>query len=176
MEHWKKLGETYAYRGWRSILRRHFLLPDQQSASFDILDALDYVTVAPLTREGKFLIIKQFRPGPETVLLSFPEGAIDPGETPESSAARELAEETGYLAGDLHYLRTFRNSYTVQHQHCFLAIDCEPGQSHLSDPHEFIELQPIDPSDLKTLMLDPNGPPFSNVGCGFLALAKLGLL
>ncbi len=45
-------------------------------------------------REGKVLIAKRIRPP----LWSLPGGRIEPGESPEEAAARELKEETGVEA------------------------------------------------------------------------------
>ena len=41
------------------------------------------------------LVNREFRPAAGTLVYNFPAGLIDPGETPEQSAARELKEETG---------------------------------------------------------------------------------
>jgi len=45
-------------------------------------------------RDGKVLIAKRIKPP----LWSLPGGRIEPGETPEAAAARELMEETGVTA------------------------------------------------------------------------------
>ena len=49
---------------------------------------------------GDLLLVRQFRPPAGRCMIEFPAGLIDPGETPEESAVRELYEETGYQ-GDI---------------------------------------------------------------------------
>ena len=43
----------------------------------------------------KILVDREFRPAAGSWVYNFPAGLIDPGETPQESAARELQEETG---------------------------------------------------------------------------------
>ena len=45
--------------------------------------------------KSKILINREFRLAPGKWVYNFPAGLIDPGETPEEAAARELWEETG---------------------------------------------------------------------------------
>ena len=62
----------------------------------------------PLTAEGKIVLVKQFRKPLEQVILEIPAGKIDPGEENqlETTAMRELEEETGYRAGQLTYINS----------------------------------------------------------------------
>lgn len=46
--------------------------------------------------DGGVLLIRQFRAPTGGYVIEFPAGLIDPGETPASTAVRELYEETGY--------------------------------------------------------------------------------
>lgn len=46
--------------------------------------------------DDEILLVRQFRPPAGRLTLEFPAGLIDPGETPEATAVRELYEETGY--------------------------------------------------------------------------------
>lgn len=176
MAEWTKLNEEEAYRGWRSIIRKRFELPDGRRADFDILAARHYVTVAALTEAGEFLLVRQYRPGPEMPLVSFPEGAVDEGESPEESARRELLEETGYEAGALVHLKTFRSSYTDQLQFCLLATGCRKIADPETDDDEFIEVFTLTEAALRQMLFDAKDDTFSNVGCGYLALEKLGKL
>ena len=59
----------------------------------------DYVSVVALTEEQRVLIVRQYRPAVERDTLELPSGLVDPGETPEEAARRELLEETGYQGG-----------------------------------------------------------------------------
>lgn len=170
---WKKLWEENRYEGWRKIIRKRFELPNGEKAEFDILGAKHYVTVAAVTDEERFVMVRQFRPGPEQVLVSFPEGAIDEGESLEEAARRELREETGFAAQSIQLLKTFRSSYTNQLQHCLLATGCRPAGSQQTEADEFIEVFTLSIPELRRLMRDTADNSFSNVGCAFLALERL---
>lgn len=52
--------------------------------------------LARIVPDDEILLIRQFRPPAGRLMLEFPAGLIDPGETPETTAVRELYEETGY--------------------------------------------------------------------------------
>eukprot|EP00388_Colpodella_angusta_P006956 GDKJ01020067.1.p1 GENE.GDKJ01020067.1~~GDKJ01020067.1.p1 ORF type:complete len:212 (-),score=57.09 GDKJ01020067.1:77-685(-) len=63
-------------------------------------ERLDAVCIIPtLWRQGRaenILLVKQFRPPVNAFTIEFPAGLIDPNETVETTALRELKEETGY--------------------------------------------------------------------------------
>lgn len=66
-----------------------------------VLEMADYVTVLATTADGSLVLVRQWRPVTESATLELPSGTVDPGETPEAAARRELLEETGYVAGAL---------------------------------------------------------------------------
>jgi len=55
------------------------------------------VIIARTVPEDCIILVKQFRPPVGGYEISFPAGLIDPGETAEETAPRELLEETGYV-------------------------------------------------------------------------------
>jgi ADP-ribose pyrophosphatase len=62
-------------------------------------------------------------------LLEVPAGTIDPAETAEQTAQRELVEETGYRAARIRPIREWYVSPGVMNErmHLFLCEDLEPG-------------------------------------------------
>jgi ADP-ribose pyrophosphatase len=56
------------------------------------------VVVLPLLRDGRVLLIRQYRHAARQFLWELVAGRIDEGESPRKAAARELIEETGYRA------------------------------------------------------------------------------
>jgi ADP-ribose pyrophosphatase len=52
--------------------------------------------IARLVPSRRLVLIRQYRPPANARLIEFPAGLVDPAETPEQAAIRELREETGY--------------------------------------------------------------------------------
>lgn len=102
--------------------------------------------VAVLTeREGKVLFVRQYRPAIKSQTLEIPAGLIDPGETPEQAAGRELAEEA-QLTGDLEYLNAFYLSpgYCDEKLFIFRATNLAPAYAE-PDEDEDITVEWLDP-------------------------------
>lgn len=57
--------------------------------------------------EPRIVLQKQWRPPANATVIEVPAGLMDPGESPETCAIRELKEETGYI-GELVKDQTFR--------------------------------------------------------------------
>jgi ADP-ribose pyrophosphatase len=85
----------------------------------------------PVTDDRRVVMIRQFRYAVGETLLEVPAGTIDPGETPEETAARELVEETGYHPGRLEKLAEFFPSPGIlaERMHLFLATELEKREA-----------------------------------------------
>ena len=52
--------------------------------------------VAKVVPDNEIILVRQFRPPAGKLMVEFPAGLIDPGETAVDTAVRELYEETGF--------------------------------------------------------------------------------
>ncbi len=76
----------------------------------------------------RLLLVRQYRAAAGRETLEIPAGKLEPGETPEESIRRELAEETGYRAARLFRLRSFYPSLGISDEviHVFRAEGLTP--------------------------------------------------
>lgn len=176
MEHWKKMKEELVYDGWRKVIRRYFLLPNGKEEAFDIIGSNNYVIIAAFTENHDAILVQQYRPGAEEVLVSFPEGGIEEAESLAEAARRELLEETGYSAGEVQLLKSFRRAYSNQQYHTFIATHCKKIGDQQLDDSEFIEVFTKPLTEFRSLIKDAHDHSFHNVGSAYLALDFLDKL
>src|SRR5919197_1630420 len=72
VEAWRKLGETVVHEGHVPILARRFRAPDGAERTTEIKREGETVAILALTSEREVVLARQFRPGPEEVLLELP--------------------------------------------------------------------------------------------------------
>ena len=119
-------------------------LPHGGASQREIVEHGASVVLVPIDPQGRVLMVRQYRKPIERSLLELPAGGIDPGESPEEAARRELQEETGYLPGKLEPLGGFYASpdFCEEYLHLFLATELTPS-ARPPDDDENIELVPV---------------------------------
>ncbi|GGI95641.1 ADP-ribose pyrophosphatase [Alicyclobacillus cellulosilyticus] len=107
-------------------------LPDGSRSTREVVRHPGAVAVLAEPRPGYLLLVEQYRKGPEQALLEIPAGKLDPGESPERCALRELAEETGYQAAGVAKVCEFFSTpgFSDEKVHLFVASGLVPGRSH----------------------------------------------
>jgi 8-oxo-dGTP pyrophosphatase MutT (NUDIX family) len=104
-----------------------------------ILESPDWVNVVVITPEKKLVVVQQHRFGVGKTTLEIPAGIVNPGETPEQAAMRELREETGYTAARWKYLGWVEPNAAFLNNRChqWLALDAlKTGAPELDEGEE----------------------------------------
>jgi ADP-ribose pyrophosphatase len=113
-----------------------------------------YAAILAVTPDLRIPLVRQYRPAVETTVLELPSGAIDPGETPEAAARRELLEESGCEAGDLVLLGQLHvdSGRMETQQWAFFAPDARVVNEHPTGDEE-LELMFVTPVELEDLII-----------------------
>ncbi|MBQ2751408.1 MAG: NUDIX hydrolase [Oscillospiraceae bacterium] len=121
------------------------LLENGKQAVREIIHHNGAAAVIAFDENNRLLMVRQYRYAIGQELLEIPAGKIDPGETPEQCAARELVEETGYRAGKLTELGVVYPiaAYSSEAQYLFYAENLTPDKQHL-DEDEFLSVEHVD--------------------------------
>jgi ADP-ribose pyrophosphatase len=97
--------------------------------------------VVPFFDDGTVTFVSQYRHPTLRYVLELPAGKLDPGERPAETAARELEEELGIVAGRMEQLSEFYTTpgFCAERLWVFLATDLrETARRHEED--EIIEV------------------------------------
>ena len=147
----RQIGERSRYPGERlRVVVGTFVGPDGFTFEREIVRTFAAVCVVPLESDREHvLLVRQYRGPVDQALLELPAGKLDiPGESPESCAARELAEEVGARAERLTELGRFWNSpgYCDEQTTCFLAEGLTAGARSadgIEEEHLVVERVPL---------------------------------
>jgi ADP-ribose pyrophosphatase len=131
------------------VKRDHVRLPDGNIATREYVRHPGAVMIVPVFDDGTLLVERQFRYPVGEVMLEFPAGKLDSGESPREAALRELREETGYSAQHCEHFHVHHPTigYSTERITCFIAKGLVAGNTSLDDG-EFVETQRISVSEL----------------------------
>lgn len=170
---WKKHDTKEHEFKYFSLLHSTYTMPDGRKKVFELVKAGNFCTVFPLTKDNQVVLVRQYRPGPEKMMLDLPAGGISAGERAEDAAERELLEETGYRGRMSFLAKNPLLAYSTQWKYIYLAQDCEKVQEQTLDEDEFIEVKLVSLAEFRTLIRSGE---FTDADAGYIALDHLGLL
>jgi ADP-ribose pyrophosphatase len=139
MPEYRTLSSKYVYQGHNIRLRLdNVQLPSGRETVREVIEHNGAVVIIALDEDKNVLLVSQFRHAAGKELLELPAGGIDPGETPEQTARREMQEETGYNPGKLESMGGFYSApgYAAEFLHLFLATELTPARLIADDTEE----------------------------------------
>ena len=143
--------------GSEELLKGHFLqvrrdtvrLPDGRHTPREYVIHPGAVMIVAQLDDGRLVLERQYRYAVRAVMIEFPAGKLDAGETSLACAQRELLEETGYTArewskaGVLHPVI----SYSTEFIDIWFARGLTGGERNL-DIGEFLDVFTATPAEL----------------------------
>ncbi|WP_066193091.1 NUDIX hydrolase [Gracilibacillus timonensis] len=117
-------------------------LPNGENSTRELVKHPGAVAVIALTEENKIVFVRQYRKPLEKALVEIPAGKLEEGEQPETTAIRELEEETGYTTDHLQLIQSFYTSpgFSDEIVHLYLADQLQVLDTpKLLDEDEFVE-------------------------------------
>ncbi len=130
-------GRRVIYRGRKiDLALQPVVLGDGSTAEREVVVHRGAVALLPMVDRDHVCLIRNYRYTVGRTLWEVPAGTIDPGESPDETAPRELTEETGYTAGRVVRVAEWLVSPGVMDERMYLYLceDLVPGPtSHQPD-------------------------------------------
>lgn len=146
-------------------------------APYYVLDYPDWVQVVALDDEDHVILVEQYRHAFGGMTLELPAGAIDREDSsPLAAGARELEEETGYVAQDWRYFGKLSPNPATHTNFCHtvLAQGVRPGGTLLSDPTEQIRVVRMPVREAIRLAMEGGFPSAMQVASLAMVLSAIG--
>ncbi len=116
-----------------------------------VLETSDWVNVVAVTRDGRIVMVEQYRFGVGEVTIEPVAGMVDLGEDSLCAAKRELIEETGFGEGSWQYLGSVQANPAIHNNLChhWLVEDVEVVQAPTPDAGEAIRVHLMTLDEIK---------------------------
>lgn len=121
-----------------------------------VLEYHNAVADVAITGDNKILLVRVPRYPIEEYLWELPGGKLDPEESPEQCALRELEEETGYKAGHIEELITYypEPSFSTEKLYIFLATRLVRGGMAIPEREGFVQVKLFDFDEALEMVFD----------------------
>ena len=157
MKEFNRINREVVYKG--AILdfcKDEIITPKGKNVKWDYLKHKGAAAVIPVMEDGRIIMVRQWRNAIDRFALEIPAGGKESIDEPNiDCAARELEEETGYVADKIEFLNTIvpAIAYSGEKIDIYVAFDLKKTKQHL-DPDEEINLEVYSVSELIEMILN----------------------
>jgi ADP-ribose pyrophosphatase len=151
-----RLDRQLKYEGNILKIYEDKVLANGHEARWDYIHHDGAAAVLPVDKDGKILMVRQYRNALDRFTLEIPAGKLDDPKEPKIECAyRELEEETGYRCENLEYLMSLNTTVAFCDEaiDIFVAHNLIPSKQHL-DEDEVINVERWELSDLENLIYE----------------------
>jgi ADP-ribose pyrophosphatase len=154
MTAWETLDSRYLWKShWYNLRQDRLRTPSGHEFTYTLVDHPGAVWVVPVTVDRKVALVWQYRHTVDDWCYEVPAGGLgarldQSQRTPDSRlvqseevARRELLEEVGGTAAELHYVGQFYSSNGISNEvaYVYLATGVQLGETH-REPTEMMEM------------------------------------
>lgn len=169
------LSEELVYQGrMLRVTKAQVALPNGRKSDRELVRHPGGVVIVAVTDDGRVMLERQYRTALDEVIIELPAGKRDPGEAPETTARRELKEETGLTARHWEKLGAIITTpgFCDEVLPIFLATGLAQDET-ARDEDEFLELFTLPLSEAYQQAMDGKLPDAKTIAGLAMAHAKL---
>ena len=153
---WKTLSSSVKHKNpWWTYKLDRFELPSGKEGEYHYVHTNGSSCVVPVLPDGRIILVKQYRYVRRQDSIEFPCGSVKDGFTFDETASHELAEETGYAAGEMTKAGMFNPYNGVTDEMCqvYIARTLRHVGARPDETEEF-EVVPMEPKEIEARILD----------------------
>lgn len=173
----KRIKRERMYQGTVvDVYRDTMQFSNGNTENWDYIHHKGAAAVLPVMKDGRVLMVRQYRNALERFTLELPAGALDAADEPWIvCAARELEEETGYRSEELEWLITVRTTVALCNEkiEIYVARNLVPTKQRL-DENEFVGVEICTVNELKEKVFSGEIEDAKTVAAIMAYIAKYG--
>ncbi|WFR60014.1 NUDIX hydrolase [Anaerocolumna sp. AGMB13025] len=177
MSEYKRINRSLVHKGHIIDLYTDTMgLPNGKTADWDFISHKGAAAIIPVDKDGKIIMVRQYRNAIEKYSLEIPAGGLNKNEDMRTCAARELEEETGYRSEKIEHLLDLYTTVAFCNEKIgiYYTSDLIPSKQNL-DEDEFVTIERYSLEELVQMILNGTIDDAKTISALLAFKTKMGL-